>query len=292
MFLVEMCLRYYSAQYQIFQLTKGSMAQRNTWIALRNLVKYLSDQLKMKTLPIPLFGDDYFATGSFTYFRDLPIRLRKDFYFIAVDSLDLPIFWPLITHEIAHCWLNETEYLDKIFSSSEFQEVKRRSSIPIEQRLEEVLCDIVATRLLGPVYVWAYTTRLWHVFPQAVHENYPSHPFRLECMCEVLDRTELDDVSSSLRQLRDERFRIGWQDEEISPLKDVLLEMCDDFPCTINKSVYIRSLSATEYFFESPPNNPVVLFLSCWNKIHQMGITKIYELLPKFTAAILTALGS
>ena len=291
LFLVEMCLRYYSAQYQIFQLSKSSMVQIRAWNALRNLIRHFSDQLKMKTLPMPLLGDDYFATGSFTYFRDLSIQLRKDFYFIAVDSLDPPIFWPLIAHEIAHCWLNETKYLDRIFASPEVLEVKRRVSIPVEQRLEEALCDMVATRLLGPAYVWAYTTRLWPVFPQGVHENYPSHPFRLECMCEMLDRMELDDVSSDLRKLRDQRFRISWQDEEISPLKDIILEMCEDFPCTISKSAYIQGLSATQYFFDSPPKDPVILFLSCWNKVHEKGLMKIHEFLPKFRSAILETLG-
>jgi len=271
LFLVEMCLRYYSAQYQLFQLSKSSMAKIHAWNALRNLIRYLSNRLEMKTLPMPLLGDDYFATGSYTYFRDLSIRLRKDFYFIAVDSLDPPIFWPLIAHEIAHCWLNETRYLDRIFASPDVLEVKRRTSIPVERRLEEVLCDMVATRLLGPAYVWAYITRLWPVFPQGVHENYPSHPFRLECMY-------------------DQRFRISWLDEEISQLKDILLEICENFPFTISKSVYIEGLSATPYFFDSPPKDPVILFLSCWNKVHEKGLIKIHEFLPKFTSVILKAL--
>lgn len=266
------------------------MVQIHAWRALRNLVKHFSEQLRLKTLPMPLLGDEYFCTGSFTYFKDLQIRLKKEFYFVSVDFLDSPIFWPLIAHEIAHCSLNETEYLRKVLVSSEAVEVKRRTIIPVEQRVEEVLCDIVATRLLGPAYVWAYITRLWLIFPLGVHEKYPSHPFRLECMCEVLDRMELDDVSADFRKLRDQRFAISWQEEEISPLRYVLIEVSENFPCAINRDIYVQGLSATEYLFDSPPRDPVVLFLSCWNKVREEGIAKIGELLPKFASVILQAL--
>lgn len=284
-----MGLNYYSTQYQFFQLANVSLKEE-TLGALQCLIRHISAHLKLSIQPIPILGDEYYSTGSFSYFRDLAFRLKKEYYFVAVDFLDTSLFWPLIAHEVAHCWLNETKYLKEICASGEALNIKAKTKVPVEERVEETLCDLVATRLFGPAYTHAYNVKLWLRFPKAVHEDYPQHSFRLECMIAVLERLELDDVAGKLKELRNERFDIGWQQEEISPLKEQLLEVSENIPTTISRKLYEKSLFTTEQLFSSPPRDPVLLFLTCWNKFIQEGPSKIPTLLPEFSSLILRTL--
>jgi hypothetical protein len=289
LFLADMGLSYYSAQYQFFQLAKASWKEE-TWSALQCLIRYISTNLKLSIPPIPILGDDYYATGSFSYFRDLAFRLKREYYFVAVDFLDISLFWPLIAHEVAHCWLNETRYLKQISASSEALSIKAKTKVPVEERVEETLCDLVATRLFGPAYPQAYNVKLWLRFPKEVHEDYPQHSFRLECMIAVLERLELNEVAEEFKKLRDEKFDVGWQQEEISPLKEQLLEVSKNIPTTINRKLYERSLFMTEQLFSSPPRDPVLLFLTCWNKFIEEGPSKIPILLSELSSLLLRTL--
>jgi len=78
-----------------------------------------------------------------------------------------------------------------------------------------------------------------------------------------------------LKKLRDEKFDVGWQQEEISPLKEQLLEVSKNIPTTINRKLYEKSLFMTEQLFSSPPRDPVLLFLTCWNRFIEEGPSKI-----------------
>ena len=284
-----MGLNYYSTQYQFFQLAKVSMKEE-TWRAVQNFVRYVSEHLKLSISPMPILGDDYYSTGSFCYFRDLAFRLKREYYFVAVDFLDSTLFLPLVAHEVAHCWLNETGYVKKICTFSEVLDIKAKTRIPVEERIEETLCDLVATKLFGPAYLHSYNIKLWLRFPEPVHEDYPHHSFRLECMFDMLDHLELKEVTESLRKKRDERFGVSWQQEEISPLKSALLEVSKKFPTTINRNLYEESLFTTAQLYDSPPENPVLLFLTCWNKFLEEGPSKVATVLPELSSVIIKTL--
>jgi len=294
LYIIDTILWYYLTQYQFFQLSLSSMKEEKSWKALRNLLSYFADQLNLKVPPMPILGNEYYSTGSFIYFRDLSSlapRLKKEYYFVAVDSLDLPVFWPLVAHEVAHCWLSETRYVDEIRTLERAQEIKRETGIPLEKRVEEVLCDIVATNLLGPAYPWAYITRLWLHLDGRVSQSYPSHSFRIECMCSQLEYMEMYRVAEKIRGLRDERVKDSWQKEEISSLKDDLVGLSEKFPNIVNRDHYIRSLSMVEQVFTSPPEDPALLFLTCWNHIQFSNHVHLEETLPRYTYVILKVLG-
>jgi hypothetical protein len=289
LFLVDMGLSYYATQYQFFQLAKDSV-KRETWAAFRSLIKYLSENLKLSLLPMPILGDDYYSTGSFSYFRELGFRLAKEYYFVAVDFLDSPIFWPLVAHEVGHCWLNETKYIQEISTLPEALAIETKTKVSVEKRIEETLCDLVGVRLFGPAYVHSYNLRLWLRFPKPVHEDYPQHSFRLKCMLDVLYRLELKEAAENIREICNERLDANWQKEEISPLKNDLLEASEKFPKTISRRLYEESLFSTEQLYSSPPRNPVLLFLTCWNRFLREDPSKVVNLLPRFSSIILKAL--
>lgn len=294
LYIIDTILWYYLTQYQFFQLSLSSMKEEKSWKALKNFLGYLADQLKLKAPPIPILGNEYYSTGSFSYFKDLSSlapHLKIEYYFIAVDSLDQPIFWPLVAHEAAHCWLSGTRFVEEICTLEMAQEIKSKNDIPLEKRVEEALCDIVATKLLGPAYTWAYITRLWLHLDRRASNSYPSHSFRIECMCTLLELMEMPEVAEKIRRLKDERVKDDWRKEEISPLKDYLVELSKGFPSAVNREHYAKSLSMVGQVFTSPPDNPVLLFLSCWNYLQLCGLSNLEETLPKFTSIILKVLG-
>lgn len=286
-----MGLSYYATQYQFFQLAKDSM-KRETWYAFRSLIKYISENLKLDSSPMPILGDNYYSTGSFSYFRDPDFRPRKEYYFVSVDFMDSPIFWPLVAHEVGHCWLNETKYIQEISNLPEAFEIETKTGISVEKRIEETLCDLVGVRLFGPAYVYSYNFRLCLHFLKPVHEDYPQHSFRLNCMLDMLYRIEMDEAAENIREICGERFYADWQKEEISSLKDHILEASENFPKTIGRRLYEESLFLTEQLYSSPPRNPVLLFLTCWNRFLKEDPEKVVALLPRFSSIILKALVS
>jgi len=293
LYIIDIILGYYLTQYQFFQLSLSSMKEKKFWNALGNLLRYLADQLNLKATPMPILGNEYYSTGSFTYFRDLSSfapRLKTEYYFIAVDSLDLPLFWPLVAHEEAHCWLSETRYVDEACALEVAQEIKRETGAPLEKKIEEVLCDLVATKLLGSAYPWAYITRLWLHLNGKASDAYPSHSFRIECMCSQLENMEMYPAAEKIRALRDERVKDGWQREVISPLKDYLVGLSDEFPSIADREHYVKSLSMIEQVFTSPPEDPVLLFLTCWNHLQLSNLINLEEALQKYTSVILKVL--
>jgi len=285
---VDELLNYYSTQYHLFRLAKVQ-EEGETWNALHTLVRYLSDKLKFNVSPIPLLSDSYYSTGSFSYYKEFSLRLKKEYYFVAVDILDSPLLWPLIAHELAHCWLNQSEYLREIYASPEVIETKAKSKIPLEKRIEETLCDLVATRLFGPSYLQSYTLKLWLHFPVSIPEDYPQHSFRLECMFDTLVRLDLTEATENLKRLR-ERFCVSWQKEEISPLKEQILEISENFPTIVTRKMYEESLLSKEKLYISPPKNPVLLFLVCWNKIFEQSPLYLTKMLRELSSIILKAL--
>jgi hypothetical protein len=109
-------------------------------------------------------------------------------------------------------------------------------------------------------------------------------------MLDVLYRLELKEAAENIREICNERLDANWQKEEISPLKDDLLEASEKFPRTISRRLYEESLFSTEQLYSSPPRNPVLLFLTCWNRFLREDPSKVVNLLPRFASIILKAL--
>jgi len=293
LYLIDIILGYYLTQYQFFQLSLSSMKEKELWNALENLLKYLADQLNLRTTPMPILGDDYYSTGSFMYFRELSSfapRLKTEYYFIAVDYLDLPLFWPLVAHEIAHCWLSETRYVDEACALEVAQEIKKETGKSLENKIEEVLCDLVATKIFGSAYPWAYITRLWLHLNGKDFNTHPSHSFRIECMCSQLENMGMYPAAEKIRALRDERVKEGWQREVIWQLKEYLIGLSDEFPSIADREHYVKSLSIVKRVFTSPPEDPVLLFMTCWNHLQLSNLINLEKALPKYTSVILKVL--
>lgn len=78
--------------------------------------------------------------------------MEREYYVIAVDYSDPPLLWPLVFHEIGHCLLSVRDDVDRICEQSISWVRSDISLETIHRRLEEALCDVIATYLIGPAY--------------------------------------------------------------------------------------------------------------------------------------------
>jgi len=150
LWLCDTALHWLSIQYGIFKIAESG-THDGRWAALNSFVANYASELKLQAMPLPLLGDSYFSTGSFQYYRHLALRLEREYYVVSVDASDPPVFWPLLLHEISHCWLGSRNYVEVVCGAHP-DEVSRMDRRVIESRIEEALCDILATRIIGPAY--------------------------------------------------------------------------------------------------------------------------------------------
>ena len=193
------------------------------------------------------------------------MRLNRDYYELCVDHTDPPVFWPLTIHEIAHCWLSKHEYVDDILSqhSSNIRDISLDTAA---SRIEESLCDVIATKLIGPAYPLAFINRLWAQLGLEI-PDYPKNNFRIECMAKVLDLQDFNDESISLRNLSDAEFEYPYHDEEISCTLDDLCSVSQVLPSLSSEIVKKESQHPLSKIKLEKSEDLSSIFYASWLKI-------------------------
>lgn len=257
MMLIRHTLHYGRFQY----ILKSSHDPR--WNALRNLVDFYSQKLGLSFSPLPFFDDQYYSAGSFTYYKWLR-DLEKEYYILAVDHTDATLFWVLTIHELAHCWLSNNDQVGQISTRHLFN-VRELDMETAEGRLEEALCDIIATRLVGPAYPYAFVNKLIGQFPLLrPSRHYPTFSFRIECMARALVAQGFNEDAADIRDLAEQHKLGAWEDEEISSTIDDLQEAVTGImPVTANK-IETAAYAAAANLAKNPPTDIPALFYSAW----------------------------
>ena len=222
------------------------------------------------------------------YYRGLSLRLEREYYVIAVDYSDPPLLWPLVFHEIGHCWLSVRDDVDRICEQS-IDKIRSDISLKtVHRRLEEALCDVIATYLIGPAYPYAFLAKLWALFRGAPHPDYPSNSFRLECMARTLDSLGLSDLGNELGKIRDEKFNEAWEDEDITPLVDDILTVTSDLPKLVSSNI----LNQTKNIIKDSKTSGDLpaIFLSPWLFIDEVEHDKINTQLRRVSNSLYTLL--
>jgi hypothetical protein len=205
------------------QAEKFTLVQASTsnalWDDLNMVIDDLVNRLGLSSKPLPFFGSSFYCTGSFAYTeRGIPV---SPFYQVSTESYESILFWPLLAHEIAHLKLNETEEVNSLR-----RELTRRNlrDEKYRERLDESLCDIIATRLYGPSYITSFGTKFWQVLDSYHDESYPSNQFRLFTMFKVTEEMNLGPLLSSIRNTFQVDERLAKR-EEISFLIHEMIEL-------------------------------------------------------------------
>ncbi len=243
--------------------TAVQCSKSNKWISLQGLIEYCSKMMEISDPTLGVFSTIYGATGAFDYYNRIDSSSDIDYFIILVHEFDPPIFWSLAIHEIAHCWLSSKDVVMKISKQI-------HSGLDIkyqEGRIEEAICDAIATSFIGPPYPFAYIECLWPVFNQFADEH-PHHSFRVHLMTEVLRENGFNKTANDIEEIARNILVYDWADEEIVDSIDLIKEAA----CQTSFKFTLDSMTEIDYdiveFTSQPPNDVRCLFNVGWKLIN------------------------
>jgi len=268
-YLSEFCLNWLMLQHGFFKQVMNDH-KTSQWKALQN---YLGNGKDLFSLNDPILGsfyNTYGATGRFLLDRRINRTSSHNYFLIFVDELDAPIYWPLVTHELAHCWLSNQDSVVEI--SSQFTTTLEADVQ--ESCVEEAMCDAIASKIMGPSYVFSYINRLWPSFARPKGRGYPTDSFRIEVMVRTLRNngyTELQELDSLIDDVECD----DWNDEVIVDSIDLIDEFAKQLPFTIsNPETEITDL---DDFQQNPPQDIRTLFYVGWDLLNQSTVDTYSE---------------
>ncbi|MHA1389693.1 MAG: hypothetical protein ACTSR9_14790 [Candidatus Thorarchaeota archaeon] len=266
-YLSEFSLNWLLLQHGLFkQVVHDCPSSR--WTALQHYLEHGKQLLSIDSPVLGSFFNSYGATGRFLLDKRIGRTSSHNYFLILVDELDSPLFWPLSVHELAHCWLSSQDSVVEISSeliTSLEPEIQ-------EGRVEEALCDAVATAIMGPSFVFSYINRLWTGFIRSNSPEYPKNSFRLKLMTRILKKNGYSDELQEIESMISDLGCDDWDDEEIanslSSVEEFALEL-DFISAPPNFETEISSVSE---FKKNPPENLQKLFHVGWNLLNQSDI--------------------
>jgi hypothetical protein len=181
------------------------------------LISDACSRFNLKSKPLGLFGSEYYATGSFTYYWTHEIT---PLYQVAVDMNDPPVYWVLVAHELGHCKVSEVG-LSRFEEELELRGTLEEREVYM-RRIKETICDGLATCAYGYSYPAALKARLSLTGPEAY--DYPSFDFRLKVAIEILKCLgyEVPGFLINFLDIDDENANR----EEIMPLLEDIVQFC------------------------------------------------------------------
>jgi len=224
---VSPALHYLRIQRQWMLAVQQSLSHPNSLVA----TKLVQGYCRVFPFEYPIYvslREGYMSTGSFVYYKRVGLKPRKEYFAVSLDVTDPLILWPLVVHELAHCWLSHTDHVDRI--SSSLLETFNGSYSEPEDRVEEAVCDAVATRLTGAQYPLAFAMKLWLDLPSKETGYHPFNSFRLELMAQTLDDMHLFEEAGQVRDIAATSSSSGWNDEPISPSLQALIHVAKGLP--------------------------------------------------------------
>ncbi len=258
------------------------------WPAFSKMIGWLSGTLGLDRVPIPLLGEGYFTSSlDLEQFQ----AEAPHFYLVSADAFDESFYWPLMAHELAHCKFNETSHVKTVLREVRKKGLDRKLGAQVcQRRLEQVLCDIVATRLLGPGFAFSFAQRLEPVFSYPLPVDEPSFQLRLECIASTLDDAELTDSARTIRSTVQAQFETDWNDDPLASLKPTLIRRCEDLPLLISKEKYETSIKASSSLLSQLlSSDPVMLFQTAWLSIMNHDFPNL-GFLTELSESIMTSL--
>ncbi len=261
--LSEVSLDWLLVQNGFFKLSHHD-STTSKWKSLHSFIKTSSELLEIGRPVMGAFYNTYGSTGTFILNRRMGQPSGDEYFMVMADELDPPIYWPLVTHELSHCWLSSQSIVEEISSQVHPEELETRF---VERRVEEALCDAVATSLMGPSYIYSYINRLWSSFMMQNSQEYPNNSFRLELMIRILKQTNHEEVSE-LESMIEETTSMDWEDEAIVDSMILMEDFMEQLPLTVRPEDLGTEIRNIDEFVETPPSDLQKLYHVGWTLLN------------------------
>jgi hypothetical protein len=217
-------------QLRVMRMAAGTSASSSSRL-LQGLVGHYAGELGFRTPIYVGFDETYFSTGSFSYYKTFGQRLPTEYFVVVVDPSDPVAVWPLFGHEIAHCWLSNYPHGDTVMANSPSDDTDSLERQAF--RVEEALCDVVATRLMGVLYPMAFVSRLFVSLGDvstSASEGHPLFSFRIECITRTLVGMGLVAQAERVSELTEGYINTRWESDEIAWSMDAIISLARSLP--------------------------------------------------------------
>lgn len=273
-------IRDISEDASLFFMFQNSLDNKK-WKSLANFSNRCSEHMGLKNNPsVVLYGSSNFsasgppnATGVF--------RKDEDSYSLVVidHSLDA-LLWPSVVHEISHLLPSIDCLVDNLYYSSGLSK-----HVNIDEgisKLTEVVCDSLATSIIGPAYPLSFYSQYYQTFGQNMLLTHPTDEFRMKLMIETLRSNNQEKYAKSLHDLLANRSGKSWEDDKLANYIDNIISQARKMVPKKSTKAFRENISFEE-FENDPPGNIYALFNEGWSIVasHYTGYPSAYKAISK-----------
>lgn len=181
------------------QLIYGEWVRPETHTFIKEVIEFFPSERKNEKINIILTNDYMFFESNLTWlFSDIlnnknissHIEEENPTVFLPKIDYDNPLNWTILAHECGHTDLKGIEKLlanPKLIPSG----ITGRDKIVLENWVEEIYCDLIATKVLGPAYLASFSTFVLLLSGiegnERSSETHPSNVLRINLIQEYLE---------------------------------------------------------------------------------------------------------
>lgn len=252
-----------SEDLSLFKLFEQSVSDER-WKSATNMVLECSEFMGVSPIPaVVLSGSGYFNTQGPPDIRtDIGKNIPK-YNVVSVEQLHSPILWPNVIHELCHFLVLESEAPDKIYTSIGDYQLEIEST---QDKIEEAICDCVATLIMGPSYPFSYLAQYFQILSNTAHIRHPSDSLRLKLMSDILFKVKMPQESKEIEEILINKLGKAWQQDELFPAFDRIIKESTRLIRIPEYRNFRRGLTLDD-FKKDTPSDVYSLFNEGWNII-------------------------
>lgn len=185
------------------QLIYGEWVRPETHIFIKEVVDFFPADRKNEKINIVLTNDYMFFESNLAWlFSDIlnNKNISSEFLeenptvFLPKIDYDNPLNWTILAHECGH---TDLKGIEKLLSNPKLipDEITGRDRMLIENWIEEIYCDLIATKILGPAYLASFATFVLLLSGiegnERSSETHPSNVLRINIIQEYLESKKI-----------------------------------------------------------------------------------------------------
>lgn len=167
------------------QLVYGSWVRPETHTFISEVLDFFPPERTPKKVNIVLTNEYNFLEGNLTWLfadiltnNNISIQLKEEnpTVFLPKIDYDNPLNWAILAHECGH---TDTKGIENLLNNPQIilNGISEQNKIILQSWVEEIYCDLIASRVLGPAYLASFCTYALLVSGIDGNEkNYKSHP--------------------------------------------------------------------------------------------------------------------
>ena len=181
------------------QLIYGEWVRPETHTFLNEVLEFFPFERKQSKINIVLTNDYMFFESNLTWLfssilnnNDIAPHFAEEnpTVFLPKIDYDNPLNWTILAHECGH---TDLKGIEKLLSNPKLisTEIIGSNKIIFENWVEEIYCDLIATKTLGPAYLASFCTFILLISGiegnEISNETHPSNVLRINLIQEYLE---------------------------------------------------------------------------------------------------------